>query len=47
MITNGIFLYRLQTKPSQGLKTVNSNAFLLNFFALYEIFWVYMHMSAN
>jgi hypothetical protein len=28
-----------------GLKTINSNAFRLNFFALFEIFCVYM--SAN
>jgi hypothetical protein len=33
-------------KPSiSDLKTVNSNAFRLNFFALFEIFWVYT--SAN
>jgi hypothetical protein len=33
-------------KPSiSGLKTVNSNAFRWNFFALFEIFWLYV--SAN
>jgi hypothetical protein len=28
-----------------GLKTVNSNAFRLNFFVLFEIFWVYMRAT--
>ena len=33
-------------KPNiSALKRVNSNVFRLNFFALFEIFWVYM--SAN
>jgi hypothetical protein len=29
-------------KPIRGLKTVNSNGFRLNFFALFKICWVYV-----
>jgi hypothetical protein len=39
-------LFCTACKPSiSGLKTVKSNAFRLNFFARFEIFWAYM--SAN
>ena len=34
--------YYLQTKHLRGLKTVNSNGFRLNFFALFKICWVYV-----
>jgi hypothetical protein len=39
------FFVPLANQTSQVFKTVKSNAFRLNFFARFEIFWAYM--SAN
>ena len=43
MSTQTPLLFCTACKPSiSGLKKVNWNAFRLNFFALFEIFWVYL-----